>query len=257
MLRKLTISLIVVFLLSDAIYPITSLDVNFLNKTVVFFYAADSNGNVLAHKQVATGFLLSVPRKNARPPYLLLVTARHAVDPVWAGCAMENPTKLYLRVNKTHARVDESGLSYVPVNLIQGGTATWSKSQDDSVDVAVLNPPPEIASGEYDVRALNFRNFGKPEETAKLGIGSQTASTGLVPGLEGDKRNNPIFHFGKIASIPDEPAKYRCTEHSVSRPLRVWWIATTLIPGASGSPIYFDRCFHRERISVQVNRERC
>lgn len=111
------------------------------------------------------------------------------------------------------------------------------------MDVAVLNPPAELVSGEYDVRGLNFRNFGKPEEIAKLGVGSQTTSTGLVPGLEGEKRNNPIFHFGKIASIPDEMVPTRCIPHSTPRSLRVWLIATTLVPGTSGSLIYFDPLF--------------
>ena len=245
MLQRLAVGLVSFMLLSPLIRAITSLDVNFLNKTVVFFFRADANGNVLIHNQVATGFLLSIPRKNAQPPYLLLVTARHVVDPVWEGCAVRNPTKLFLRVNKTHydPSTTEPGLDYVPVNLEQNGTATWNKSQDDSVDVAVLNAPRELASGNYDVAALNFRNFGKPDEITKLGIGSQTASTGLVPGLEGEKRNNPIFHFGKVASIPNEPANYRCSEHAVLRPLRVWWIATTLVPGTSGSPIYFDPLF--------------
>jgi hypothetical protein len=245
MLQRFSLGLVLCIFLSTAIYAITSLDVNFLNRTVVFFFQADPNGNVLIHKQVATGFLLSVPRKTAQPPYILLITARHVVDPVWAGCAAENPAKLFLRVNKAHydPSSNESGLAYIPVTLMENGRATWNKSSDDSVDVAVLNVPVELASADYEIGALNFRNFGKPDEVAKLGVGSQTASTGLVPGLEGEKRNNPIFHFGKIASIPDEASPYQCTEHSAPRPLRVWWIATTLLPGTSGSPIYFDPLF--------------
>jgi hypothetical protein len=245
MLRKLSTGFAFCIFLSTAIHAITSLDVKFLNQTVVFFFDADSSGSVLPNKQVATGFLLSVPRKNAKPPYLLIITARHVVDPVWAGCAHENPVKLFLRVNKANFDVhsNEPGIGYVPINLIHQGGLAWNKSSDESVDLAVLPFPAELASGAYDIKALNFRNFGKPDEIAKLGIGSQTASTGLVPGLEGENRNNPIFHFGKIASIPDETAKIKCTPYSTPRSLRVWWIATTLLPGASGSPIYFDPLF--------------
>src|ERR1700751_3742110 len=76
MLRRFSIGFVCCILLSTVIGAITSLDVNFLNKTVVFFFRADANGNLLIHNQVATGFLLSIPRKNAQPPYLLLVTAR-------------------------------------------------------------------------------------------------------------------------------------------------------------------------------------
>jgi hypothetical protein len=138
---------------------------------------------------------------------------------------------------------DEVGVSYIPVELIQNGVATWQKSADDNVDVAVLKVPPELVTGEYDVRFMNFRSFGKPEELAKIGIGSQIASTGLVPGLEGKNRNYPIFKFGKIASIPEEMAVIRCNQDSPARQLRIWWVAANLVPGNSGSPIYFDPLF--------------
>jgi hypothetical protein len=138
---------------------------------------------------------------------------------------------------------DTTGVSYIPIQLITNGKPTWFRSDDENVDVAVINAPPELLSGAYDVRFVNFRNFGKPEEVARLGVGSQTASTGLVPGVEGKKRNNPVFHFGKIASIPDEMASFQCKPGSQSRALRVWLIATTQVKGTSGSPIYFDPLF--------------
>jgi len=224
---------------------ITSIDTNFANKSIVFFFASDSAGHVVIDKQVATGFLLGVPKTNTQTLYTLLVTARHIVDPVWAGCADSNPSRLFLRVNKKqfNPQTDETGVGYIPVELIQNGIATWQKNADDNVDVAVLNVPPELVSGDYDVRFMNFRDFGKPEEIAKLGIGSQVASTGLVPGLEGKNRNYPIFKFGKVASIPEEMAAIRCRQDAPPRQLRVWWVAASLVPGNSGSPIYFDPLF--------------
>jgi hypothetical protein len=138
---------------------------------------------------------------------------------------------------------DTEPLPAVPIDLLRNGQRTWTKSDDDTVDVAVLNAPPELTSGQYDVRFLNFRNFGKPEEIAKIGVSSQTASVGLVPGVEGKLRNNPVFHFGKIASIPGEAAAFQCAQSSPVRPLQVWWLATTLVQGTSGSPIYFDPLF--------------
>jgi len=224
---------------------ITSIDTNFVNKTIVFFFASDSAGQVLEARQVATGFLVVVPGKDGRTQYPLIVTARHVVDPVWAGCASENPTRLFARVNKVHssAQSDEGGVGYIALDLVQNGAATWSKSDDEAVDVAVLRAPPEFLSADYEARFINFRNFGTPEEIAKLGIGSQTASTGLVPGLEGKERNYPIFKFGKIASIPNEMAALRCKSDSQPRPLRVWWIQMSLVPGTSGSPINFDPLF--------------
>jgi hypothetical protein len=242
---QIILSLLLIVLAAEIGNAITSIDTKFLNKTVVFFFAADANGQPLRDRLVATGFLLVVPSKSGQTSYPLLITARHVVDPVWAGCASSDPRRLFIRVNKLHfdPRVDQAGVSYIAIDLIQNEQSTWQKSDDDSVDVAVLKVPQDLLSGNYDVGFLNFRNFGRPEEVAKLGIGSQTASTGLVPGLEGQKRNNPIFHFGKIASIPDETVPFQCRTDTEPRPLHIWWIATTLVPGTSGSPIFFDPLF--------------
>jgi hypothetical protein len=103
----------------------------------------------------------------------------------------------------------ELGVSYLPVDLLHNGQPTWTRSDDNTVDVAVLRAPPELLSGQYDIRFLKVRNLGKPEEIAKLGVSSQTASAGLVPGVEGKRRNNVVFHFGKIASVPEEPAIFQ------------------------------------------------
>lgn len=222
---------------------ITSLNVPVV--TIVFFFASDPAGNVIKDKLVATGFLVLVPNKLGENTYPLLVTARHVVDPVWAGCDRSNPARLYIRVNNMRfdPNADQTGVSYLPIDLTANGAATWLKSEDESVDVSVLKAPRELLSGNYDIKFLNFRNFGKPDEISKIGVGSQTASAGLVPGLEGKKRNNPIFHFGRIASVPDEMVDFTCKQDSQPRPFRVWWLATTLVPGTSGSPIFFDPLF--------------
>jgi hypothetical protein len=234
--------LILFFVSSGIAQALTSLNVDVITRSVVFFFASDPAGNAVKDKFVATGFLVLVPNKSGDATYPLLVTARHVVDPVWAGCASNDPPRLYIRVNNMRfdPANDQTGISFLPIDLVANGAATWVKSDDDSIDVAILKAPRQLLSGEYDVKFLNFRNFGTPEEIAKIGIGSPTASAGLVPKLEGRRRNNPIFHFGKIASIPDESADVPCRPGVEPRPVRVWWLATTLVPGASGSPIFFD-----------------
>jgi hypothetical protein len=245
MSRCFGLVLLLCALSSGSVHAMTSLNISVVTKSIVFFFASDPAGNVIKDKLVATGFLVLVPNRGGENTYPLLVTARHVVDPVWAGCEVSNPTRLYIRVNNMHfdRNSNSPGVSYLPVDLTANGSATWLKSDDESVDVAVLKAPRELLSGDYDIKFLNFRNFGKPDEIAKIGIGSQTTSAGLVPGLEGTRRNNPIFHFGRVASIPDETIGFKCRPDSQPRPLRVWWLATTLVPGTSGSPIFFDPLF--------------
>jgi len=225
---------------------ITSLNVDLISKSVVFFFPSDQiTGEVIEQRLIATGFLVLVRSKNGAHTYPLLVTARHVVDPVWRGCRGTNPTRLYIRVNKARFDqfADKTGTANIAIDLLANGTPTWTKSDDDSIDVVVLKAPGKLLSGDYDVRFLNFRNFGAPEEIAKIGIGSQTASAGLVQSLAGEKRNNPVFHFGKIASIPAETAAVPCAKDAKPHFFRVWWLATTLVAGASGSPIFFDPLF--------------
>ncbi len=223
----------------------TSLDASFIAKTTVFFFGADPSGNVEKSRLIATGFLVTVPNRQGQDTYYYLVTARHVVDPEWAGCRTHNPSRLFLRVNNMHfdSHQSETGVSYLPVDLLRHGQRTWTKSEDDTVDVAVLGAPRELLSGQYDVRFLRVRNFGKPEEIDKLGVSSQTASAGLVPGVQGKRRNNPVFHFGKVASIPDEEGIFQCVTGSPIKHLKIWWLATTLVPGTGGSPIFFDPLF--------------
>jgi hypothetical protein len=201
-------------------------DRHVIKKAVVFIYASDGKGEVDKSRQLGTRFLISIPKKDDSTFfYHTLVTARHIVDPVWAGCGATNPARIFIRVNRTgfDPSANESGVSYLPIDLLKQGKPTWSGSKDEHVDAAVLDAPEGLAGNE--VMSINYRNFGTPEEIKKLAIGSDVASAGLVPGLQGVRRNYPIFKFGKIASIPDEMATLKCTKDSFTTPIRIWWLA--------------------------------
>jgi hypothetical protein len=137
-------------------------------------------------------------------------------------------------------------VDYIPIPLFQNNEVTWLKDDDDTVDAVILKAPMELWSGKYDVKFLNFRNFGTPQDIAKVVVGSQVASAGLVPAFIGQRRNYPIFKFGKIASIPDEMPFVPCMVKGKlkgMKQLQVWWLAADLVKGNSGSPIFFDPLF--------------
>jgi hypothetical protein len=72
---------------------------NMSRSRLSFLYGADSAGR--AGEPLGTGFIVLVPvASNPGRVYKLLVTARHMVDPQWAGCPVAAPTKIFLRVNK-------------------------------------------------------------------------------------------------------------------------------------------------------------
>ena len=61
---------------------------------------------------------------------------------------------------------------------------------------------------------------------------------GLLPGLQGNSRNYPIFKFGQISSIPSEDVETHCGTGKPGFFVKVWLLAANLVPGNSGSPIF-------------------
>jgi hypothetical protein len=104
-----------------------------------------------------------VPDQSGHRAYYSLITVRHVVDPVWLGCSTANPSRFFVRVNNKNfdPKSDKIGVSYFPIDLIHDGAPTWLKSDDDDVDLAVLPPPPELLSGNYD--ATPYLNLAKSQ----------------------------------------------------------------------------------------------
>jgi hypothetical protein len=83
-------------------------------------------------------------------------------------------------------------------------------------------------------------DFPTPEELKIFRAGDEIVSAGLLQGASGKKRNYPMFKFGHISSIPEESADPpNCGQGPASHNLKVWFIAASLVPGNSGSPLYY------------------
>ena len=68
--------------------PYVTINTDVVKKSIVFlFYPRGDNKT-----EVATGFLLRALVKNdPAHQHSMIVTARHVVDPEWAGCLLEKP----------------------------------------------------------------------------------------------------------------------------------------------------------------------
>ncbi len=234
--RTLSLAGLVAFLSpAQSLIPINT---EAVKKAVVFLFATDPNGQPDTTKELATGFLIRIPTKSdPTKAYFVLATARHVVDPTWACVAVQDPTSIYARVNrKTYDPAhDISGVEFVRVPLVEDGHSLWKKHTNDAVDAALLpiNAEQFLAN---DVGAISVSDFPTPEEIRTVGIGEDIISAGLVPGISGRKRNYPFFKFGKVSNIPDEPSFMPCGNQP--KPVNHWYIAATLVPGNSGSPIF-------------------
>jgi hypothetical protein len=236
--------LLPLFIFCPTVRAETTLNTDAVKKVVVFLYAPKPDGtDADVTKPQGTGFLVTVHKKgDIHQTYIVLVTARHMVDPYWAACSPEPQTppdrRVYIRLNNKHydSAKDGTGVSYLPVDLVKNGAKQYYVNDDITVDAAVVLLPWGDwvkMQEQYDFIPMPLSAFASADEIPKFKIGDSVASAGLVPGRSGEKRNYPFFKFGNISNIPDEPTQVVC------RLVRVWFIAANLVSGNSGSPIFY------------------
>jgi hypothetical protein len=217
-----------------------NINVDAVQKSVVFLYAADAQGDVDESSPIGTGFLVGIPLvSDPKRSYAVLVTARHMVDATWAKCPGTNPSVIYMRLNKKSYTPSSSdvGFDFVPMHLTDQGIPTWRHHADEDIDAAVV-PLPKDLGQDFDLVLIPVEFFPTDSELASQSIGDPVMSAGLMPALPGIRRNYPIFKFGQISNIPSEDVETRCTPQQPTFFVKVWLIASNLVPGNSGSPIF-------------------
>jgi hypothetical protein len=210
-----------------------ALNINMMTaeKSVVFIYGINNTGGV--GEAAATGFLFTVPSSSKEGSYLMLVTARHVFDPIWAGCGGVQPQSFYIRLNDK-----KSGKAvFFPLPIYERGNAIWRHPEDETVDAALVPLKPEVLN--FDVNAIAASEVPTPEERANLSIGSAIASPGLLPGYQGAERNIAVFKFGYISAKPLEPLKFHCVEGGPEHLVNEWLAGMNQVGGSSGSPVFY------------------
>lgn len=125
----------------------------------------------------------------------------------------------------------------MPLTVTQDRQSSWLVHDDPQVDVAVTILVPQ-GFETYDMGAVRLSDFATSVELRGLAEGDWVVSAGLIPGASGKKRNYPIFKFGYVSSIPDEPIDTSCVPGGPTEPRKLWLVAANLVPGNSGSPIF-------------------
>lgn len=241
---RIALGVILVALPDAAAYATLPINTDAVRKSIVFIYAADSAGQPDMTSELATGFLVAVPVKSdSSRSFVLLVTARHVVDPEWACEPRRNPQLVYLRLNKRNydPEGDLSGVEYVPLLLVRNGVPTWSAHPDAKVDAVVIPVgPDQMHAATTDVEPLVLSDFATGKELKEeVTVGDSVLSAGLVPKiLAGTRRNYPVFKFGHVSSILEEPMAVPCPSGQGSRSKLIWLVAGNFVGGNSGSPVF-------------------
>jgi hypothetical protein len=171
-------------------------------KTVSFIFLADDSGNPKINPDTAgpmangTGFFVLISSENGPGLYGYLVTAKHVLK----NEKGEFFKRVYLRINS------KSGdAQFVPLDLVTTGEKKNVYLHDDpSVDIAVIPAWPSETT--FDVLGIPSAMIKDSEEFKKTTIveGSDVFFVELFAPHFGDKKNTPIFRFGRVAMMTDD-----------------------------------------------------
>lgn len=228
--------------LSLPIQATQNINTQFLKKTIVYLYRGDTAGHPDPGLPLGTGFLVRIPLiTDPTHAYVVLITARHMVDPAWNHCPDSQPQVIYVRYNKKtyDPAKDESGIDYFPFPLSANGVPTWSHPIEEDADVAVVVLNAKVLQENADAEAIPISDFATDDE-AKLRTTTDTVlSVGLLPTYPGVKRNYPAWKFGYISDKPEESVRVPCVKDGATTLMRLWFLSINLVPGNSGSPIFY------------------
>jgi hypothetical protein len=165
------------------------------------------------------------------------VTARHIFDPERVHCRdTANPTTLFARVNRISGSTEP--VRYVKISLKADGNQLWFKHERDDLDAAVIQFPVTVADIEtLDIRFVPLWRLPTKEELGKISIGDDVVSAGMLVDLRRTAKNYPVLKFGKVSNILGEDIQTSCGGLPVN--IEAWLIAANLVPGNSGSPIFY------------------
>ena len=232
--------LLAIFVFAPPTKATLNINTDVVKKSVVFIYAGDNVGNADPNRPMGTGFFVIVPLlSDPSKGYLLLVTARHVVDPAWAHCPDSQPQTIYLRLNTKNydPQGDRAGFAYIRAPIMQDGKPRWVSS-DDSTDVAVFLLDAKVFE-PYDFDAIPISDFATEQEATQRRPTDQVISAGLLLGYSGVRRNYPVLQFGHISTQPDEQIAASCVKDGGTTPMKLWLLSISLMPGSSGSPIFY------------------
>src|SRR5271166_2962839 len=116
-----------------------NINIEAVQQSVVFLYRARTDTDPDRTKPLGTGFFVSIPTADAKRTYLVLVTARHIVDPQWAFCDEPARSVIFARINRRQydPNKDSDGVYYIPIPLISSKGKQYAVG-DSQTDAAVI-----------------------------------------------------------------------------------------------------------------------
>ncbi|MGI8784146.1 MAG: trypsin-like peptidase domain-containing protein [Acidobacteriota bacterium] len=194
-----------------------------VKQCVAFIFGKLPNGKVSA----GTGFFVGVKgAAHADRYYVYLITARHVLQlPDGKGYLAE----VFVRLNKRDGSSDTIRIPMVR----SGDKRTVYFPRDDSTDLAAIPMVPDQKVYEY--LYLPDSMIVTRDMFKKIGVseGSDVFFTGLFTPHIGEKRNDPIVRFGRVALVTPQQIQWQGSK------IDLYLMETASFGGNSGSPVFF------------------
>lgn len=175
-----------------------------------------------------TGFFLGVKNESDNTLYnVYFVTAKHVLQ----GADGKYCPEIILRVN-THN--NDSQLISVLTNNIK-----IHEHPDKDVDIALFDCLPDQQLIDFKFIPDHLIAHKDLIEQHEISEGDDVFFTGLFTSHIGQKRNQPIIRFGKVALLPEEPIEWR-EANNAPKLVDLYLLECQSFGGNSGSPVFFD-----------------
>jgi len=191
-----------------------------IRRCVAYLVVDSSNPDTMKaqRRPVGTVFFVSIPLiGDPEKGQAFAVTARHLIDLGRASGA------LYLRVNSP------SG-AYVDQRMSPDEWVTHPTN-----DVAICRV--EFEMTEHLGIPVGWLADEEFVAKAEIGVGDELFFVGLFTVHPGQRRNEPVVRFGRIARMPEEPVPVKLG-HGVSGQIETYLAEVRSWGGHSGSPVF-------------------
>lgn len=196
-----------------------------IKKSTSFVFIQDKEGKMIPN---GTGFFVGV-RHESKPEVfsVYFVTAKHVLQDKTGSYLPE----IVLRLNKLDGTSDFVKFDQSKLNIFE--------HEDKDVDIAVFNCLPTQAV--YDFKFIPDELIAHNEIIKKHEIaeGDEVFFSGLFTSHIGQKRNQPIIRFGKVALIPEEKIEWK-EDGKALKFMDLYLLECQSFGGNSGSAVFFQ-----------------
>jgi hypothetical protein len=197
-----------------------------IKKSVTFIFVSDEAGSLRAQ---GTGFFVGVRDEgNPGASHVYLVTAKHVLQ-------NQNGDYLPEIVIRLNVRQGDSQLIKLPMKDIN-----IFEHPDKDVDIAVFACLPDEKVFDFKFIPDDLITHSEWLATHKITEGDAVFFAGLFVSHIGQKRNQPLVRFGKVALISEEKIEWKDVGHP-PKWVDLYLLECQSFAGNSGAPVFLQR----------------